>query len=74
MISAFDIRAITHFVGAETVDSTPGYRLSSPRQEIACTQNCDHSFLPLLGHDGLLDLAALNIERNPKKTACLNTI
>jgi hypothetical protein len=31
-------------------------------KEIAGSQNCDHGFLPLLGDDGLLDLAAPNVE------------
>src|SRR5208282_5925781 len=31
-------------------------------KEIAGSQKCDHRFLPLLGDDGLLDLAALNVE------------
>jgi hypothetical protein len=31
-------------------------------KEIAGLQKCDHGFLPLLGDNGLLDLAALNVE------------
>ena len=31
-------------------------------KEIAGSQKCDHGFLALLGDDGLLDLAALNVD------------
>src|SRR6202140_4006573 len=31
-------------------------------KEIAGSQKCDHGFLSLFGDDGLLDLAALNVE------------
>ncbi len=38
-------------------------------EEIAGSQNCDHSFLTLLGDDGLLDLAALNVKNGIGRVA-----
>jgi hypothetical protein len=40
-------------------------------KEIAGSQNCDHGFLPLLGDDGLLDLAAPNVENGIRRIALL---
>jgi hypothetical protein len=54
------ICTITHSVIAETVARRSG-KAPFP-EEIAGSQKCDHGFLPLLGDDGLLDLAALNVE------------
>jgi hypothetical protein len=37
--------------------------------EIAGSQKCDHGFLPVLGEDGRLDLAALNVENRIRRFA-----
>ena len=69
-MSAFAIRAITHFVRAETVDRRSGSSGQAPfAEEIAGFQKCDHGFLALLGDDGLLDLAALNVENRIRRFA-----
>ena len=69
-MSAFDIRAITHFVRAETVDRrSASSGQAALAEEIAGSQNCDHGFLALLGDDGLLDLAALNVENGIRRIA-----
>jgi hypothetical protein len=62
-MSAFDIRAITHFV--QRGDRRQTQHLSAQTalaEEIVGSQKGDHGFLPLLGDDGLLDLATLNVE------------
>src|SRR5580704_12495423 len=62
-MSALEIRTITHSVMAETVARRSGSPVKHPSpKKIARSQKCDHRFLPLLGDDGLLDLAALNVE------------
>src|SRR5690349_13899730 len=38
-------------------------------KEIAGTQNCNHGFLPLLGDDGRLDLAAPNVKNGLRGVA-----
>jgi hypothetical protein len=54
--------------------TSPTFRFSTPPRSLAGDDRCgvslrrnsfeqnDHGFLPLLGDDGLLDLAALNVE------------
>ena len=69
-MSAFDIRAIVHFVRAETVDRrSASSGQAALAEEIAGSQKCDHGFLALLGDDGLLGLAALNVENGIRRIA-----
>ena len=69
-MSAFDIRAITAF--RQSGDRRQTQRLSGQAalaEEIADSQKRDHGFLALLGDDGLLDLAALNVENGIRRIA-----
>src|SRR5437899_9911940 len=62
-MSAFVIRTITHSVTAETVARRSGCPVKHPSpKKSPVPQKCDHGFLPLLGGNGLLDLATMNVE------------
>jgi hypothetical protein len=70
-MSAFDIRAITHFVRAETVDrrSASPARQPSPKKSPASRSATTASFLALLGDYGLLGFAALDVENGNRGIA-----
>src|SRR6476619_5322026 len=69
-MSAFDTRAITHFVSAETVDrrSSSPAKHPSPKKSPLPKSATTASF-PCSEDDGLFDLAALNVENGIRTIA-----